>query len=416
MNIIIINHYAGAPSMGMEFRPYYLAKEWMRKGHQVMIVGASYSHLRTRQPVFSGQASKETIDGLTYLWLKTNVYRGNGIKRVLSMFLFIWRLFIKMPKVLDAFRPDLIIASSTYPLDNYPARFLAEKYQAQYCYEVHDLWPLSPQELGGYSSWHPFIMLMQWAENFAYRNCDFVVSMLPNTLEHMREHGLVKEKFHYVPNGVSVSEWTSVSLPPALGQAINTLKGEGKVLVGYVGGHAISNALNNLVAAAALAAEKAPNLAFLLVGDGVEKYSLIKKTEELSLSNIHFFSPVPKQMIPELLSQMDMVYLGWHDNLLYRFGISPNKLMDYMMAGKPVVHAVNAANDLVEEAGCGCSVAPDEPEAIVEACASLANMTPEERLKIGLNGRRYITKYHDYRYLAQKFLDCASSEIAKNQA
>ena len=86
MNIVIVNHYAGGPSFGMEFRPYYLAREWMRKGHRVLIVGASFSHLRTDQPEIVTALKYENIDQVEYLWLRTNRYFGNGIGRILSIF------------------------------------------------------------------------------------------------------------------------------------------------------------------------------------------------------------------------------------------------------------------------------------------------------------------------------------------
>lgn len=90
MNILLINHYAGNPELGMEFRPYYMAKEWVKQGHEVLILGATYSHLRKKQPL---KAGNEVIDGIDYYWVKTNAYRGNGIGRIRSMFSFVWKLY-----------------------------------------------------------------------------------------------------------------------------------------------------------------------------------------------------------------------------------------------------------------------------------------------------------------------------------
>ena len=93
MNIVLVNHYAGGKQFGMEFRPYYLAKEWKKQGHNVLIVAASYAHLRSKQPQVNGTASRETIDGIEYLWLKTNTYQENGVKRIINMMIFVYRLF-----------------------------------------------------------------------------------------------------------------------------------------------------------------------------------------------------------------------------------------------------------------------------------------------------------------------------------
>ena len=168
MNILLINHYAGSPDLGMEFRPYYMAKEWQKAGHHVRIVGGSFSHLRKKQPC----EYREIVDNVEYCWIPVNRYKGNGVGRIFSMFLFVFKLYHYFVEYLRNFEPDIVIASSTYPLDIYPAYKIAKHYHAKLIYEVHDLWPLSPMELGGYSKKHPFIQIMQKAENDCYRYVD----------------------------------------------------------------------------------------------------------------------------------------------------------------------------------------------------------------------------------------------------
>src|SRR5205823_12053650 len=94
MNILLINHYAGSVRHGMEYRPYYLAREWVRSGHRVTIVASSTSHLRNQAPVLDGRTRlDETIDGIDYVWLATPSYRGNGAARVRNMAAFVLRLW-----------------------------------------------------------------------------------------------------------------------------------------------------------------------------------------------------------------------------------------------------------------------------------------------------------------------------------
>ncbi len=389
----------------MEFRPYYLAREWKRNGHKVLIVGASFSHLRANQPKVNKAFTEENVDGIDYLWIRTNRYVGNGIGRIFSMFLFTYKMFRGLGKKLLNFRPDLLIASSTYPFDNIPVCFLAKRFKAEYCYEVHDLWPLSPKELGGYSRFHPFIVIMQWAENFAYRNANYVVSMLPNTLEHMTNHGLRKEKFGYVPNGISLDEWNEQQSPMGHIRFIEKLRSSREiVIVGYAGGHAVSNAIECLIETALLAQHKAPNLKFVLVGSGVEKSRLLGLVKKNGLENVFFLDPIHKRQIALLLKSMDILYLGWRHSPLYRFGISPNKLMDYMMAGKPIVHSVAAANDQVKEASCGISVYPENPEAILNALIEISKMDEHQRNVIGNNGKEFVMRHYNYEKLAADFL------------
>ena len=121
MNILYINHYAGSPMYGMEYRPYYLTREWLKMGHKVTIIAASYSHVRSKNPICQKEIQKEIIDGIKYIWIKTPEYKGNGIKRVVSIFSFVGKLFKYSKKVVREINPDILIASSTYPLDIYPA-------------------------------------------------------------------------------------------------------------------------------------------------------------------------------------------------------------------------------------------------------------------------------------------------------
>lgn len=400
MKILLINHYAGSPQLGMEFRPYYMAREWQKAGHEVLIVGATFSHLRKRQP----QPSDEVIDGVNYRWVNTNAYKGNGIGRIRSMFSFVWQLKYRFKKILRGFVPDIVIASSTYPLDNYPAKKIADHFGAKYIYEIHDLWPLSPMELGGYSPKHPFIRVMQSAEDFAYANVDAVVSMLPKAIDHAEERGLPREKFFYVPNGIVEEDWESPQdISVELRSEIEAIKAKSDYVIGYLGGHAVSNCLDTFIDAAKILSEK--RIAFVLVGSGVEKERLVQRVAAERIKNVFFFDPIPKTQVPSLLSLMDSLFIGWNKNPLYRFGISPNKIFDYMMSGKPIVHAVEAANDPVEEAGCGISVEPENPKAIADAVVKLASVSASERDEMGRKGHDYVLKYHTYSVLSQKFVD-----------
>jgi glycosyltransferase involved in cell wall biosynthesis len=405
MNILLINHYAGSVRHGMEFRPYYLAREWVRHGHRVTIVAASESHLRSQAPQLDGRARlDETIDGIHYAWLATPPYRGNGAARVRNMASFVMRLRRDADQLAASLKPDVVIASSTYPLDIWPAQRIARRAGARLLFELHDLWPLSPMELGGYSRWHPFIMLLQAAENFACRHADAIVSILPKVGAHLEAHGMAPGKLHLVPNGVDPAEWQGdgPDLDPSLAAAIDRLKQDGKFVVGYAGTHGISNALQTLLDAAARL--RGQPVAFVLVGSGPQKAELQRSAASLGLADVHFFDPIPKAQVPSLLQRFDLAYIGWHRQPLYRFGISPNKLIDYMMAGRPVLHAVEAGNDPVAEAGCGVTVPPEQPHAIADAILCLMALGPEQRTQLGQRGRDFALANHSYPVLGQRFL------------
>ena len=165
MIILYINHYAGSPKMGMEFRPYYLAKEWIQMGHEVRIIAGDYSHLRSVNPQVDYDFQEEIIDGITYNWVKTGTYEGNGVSRALTMFRFVHKLRKKAKWISANWKPDVIITSSTYPLDPYAGQKIKKYSNAKLIHEVHDMWPITLIEIGGMKKSNPFVGLMQMAEN-----------------------------------------------------------------------------------------------------------------------------------------------------------------------------------------------------------------------------------------------------------
>ncbi len=427
MKILLINHYAGAHKYGMEFRPLYFAREWKNAKNDVVIIASDKSHIRAKNPNFeSADLSKivgldprkfkeESIDGVKYIWCKTPAYEGNGFGRVYNIFIFLVRLFQLSFWLSKNFPADVIITSSTYPMDIFPARWMKfvfsffgkRSQQSKIIYEVHDLWPLSPIELGGMSRWHPFILWVQGAEDLAYRWADQVVSMLPKTKEYMVSRGMMPEKFAYIPNGIDFSEWESdrdklVSI--SFVKAINEIKSKYALTVAYFGTHGLANALESFIEAARLAALENISVAFVLVGSGPDKKNLEMLAKKLNLTNTFFLDPISKAEIPNALQLFDLLYVGLQKQKLFRFGISPNKLIDYMAAAKPILFAIDAGNDPVLEAGCGYSVLPEQPEAVVNAIKSFQKTTQEERKQMGLRGYHFVRSNHDYKDLADKFI------------
>ncbi len=405
MNILIVNHYAGSVYHGMEYRPYYLAREWIRGGHEVTIIAADQSHLRNKKVEMATAIKQEKIDGINYLWLRTIEYQGNGLKRAINMASFIGGIFRFSRQITEIVQPDVIIASSTYPLDIFPCHFLAKKSGAKLIYEIHDLWPLSPMELGQMPWYHPFILGMQLAENWCYRYSDAVISMLPKVLEHVTAHGLEPKKLHVIPNGICTDEWQIIEkIPGDLSDKVKSEREKGNFIIAYCGGHAISNSLDTILEAASRL--KSEKISFFFIGSGEQKDRLIRRTEEFQLKNVLFYNSVPKTSIPSLLECFDCLILTWAKRWnLYKHGVSPNKIMDYMMSGKPIIQAIEAGNDLVKEANCGISVPAENSVALAEAVLKMLNTSLSDRKSLGENGRNYVKMNHDYKILAKKFLD-----------
>jgi len=408
VRILLINHYAGSLRHGMEYRPYYLAREWIRCGHTVCVVAASHSHVRSVQPEFAGRRHAETIEGVDYLWYRTPSYRGNGAGRALNMAAFCAQLFWDAKKIVRDFRPDVVVASSTYPMDIWPACHIARHASAKLVHEVHDLWPLSPVELSGMSTSHPFIVVCQAAEDFACRRADVVVSMLPRVHDHLAGRGLDLSKLHIVPNGVLTEEWEQDgdALAPELSQHIQRVRSEGRMVVTYAGAHGLANALDSLLDAAAMLSSEP--FSFVLVGDGAERERLQRRVASEGLVHVSMFCPIPKRQMPTLLASVDVAYIGLQRVPLFRFGIAPNKLMDYMMAGCVILSAIEAGNDPVAESGCGLTVSAESASAIADGLRTLARLDPATRRAMGAKGRDYVERHHAWPVLARRFMSAVS--------
>ena len=404
MNILYIFHYAGSPKYGMSFRPYYLGKEWVKQGHNVTIVGASFSHLRQQQPEVNKDFQEEFIDGIRYIWMKTPSYQGS-LDRIRNIICFVRKLNKYAKRLSKEIKPDLVIASSTYTTDNYPAYRIAKMSGAKYSYEVHDLWPLSPMEIGGYSKYHPFIIVMQKGEDFAYRHSDKVVSLLDKAEPHMREHGLEEGKFVWVTNGYFPEEWTPDAfrqeLPQEHKDALQKLGG--KVIVGFAGGLAASGSLSTLIRAAALLKED-ESIHIVLVGKGPEKDYLVNLTDEFNLSNVTFLPPVSKKLIPALESKFDICYIAGVKSKLSKYGGAANKLTDYMLCSKPIVFGSDEPDSIVESINCGLRAEAENPQEMARIIKELAIKTPAERQEMGMRGKQYVEENLSWSKLAYKFI------------
>lgn len=404
MNILYIEHYVGSPTYGMEFRPYYLSKEWVKAGHQVTIIGSSFSHLRQRNPIVNMDFQEEMVDGIRYVWLKGNAYEGS-ISRIRNILSFVWKLQRNAMRIAKQCKPDLVIASSTYPLDNIPARKIARLSGAKYTYEIHDIWPLSPMLIGGYSKYHPFIRVMQWGEDYAYKHVDKVVSLLWNAEDHCKERGLADGKFVCIPNGYNPEEWVSskfdLEIPKEHQTVFDSLKG--KTIVGFAGGFAASGNVISLVNAA-VQLKNRTDVHFVMVGKGPELPSYEKVIEENKLTNITILPSVPKSLIPAINKHFDIAHLGGTHSVLHQYGTSYNKMTDYMLCSLPIVQSVDEPGSVVERVGCGIRVEAENVEAIANAIVKLADMSSEERKAMGRKGKEYVEKNLPWSKLAEDFL------------
>lgn len=391
--IWFINQAAGSPYHGMVFRTYYLAHEMVKLGHEVTIFSGSFSHNYFKLPETSGMFTEEMIDGIRYVWVKLPAYpQSKSVGRILAMFLFPFKLLLFKSLA----KPDAIIVSSPPPIPVLVGWLWSKMMGAKLFFEVRDIWPLSIQMLGGYGPKNPFIAFLRWVEKFAYTQSTFVASVLPKAFLHFETRGMKQGKFLYVPNGVIEEE--KVSGKSETFKKLKALKDEGKFIVGYAGTIGIANNLDMYVKAAELTTNS--KIQFVIVGEGAHK----KRLEETT-KNVLFLPAVSKKEIPAILETFDIGYIGLMKEELFKFGISPNKIFDYMFASLPVVMAVDAGNDLVKEANCGVSVPSCLPEDIAAAVMKIFSMSSDERKQLGESGHNFVNEHHRYDKVVQVYLD-----------
>jgi glycosyltransferase involved in cell wall biosynthesis len=174
-------------------------------------------------------------------------------------------------------------------------------------------------------------------------------------------------------------------------------------VLGYAGSMGLPNALDVLLDAAASLREHAVGI--VLVGDGTERERLARRIAAEGLDHVQLLAPIPKAQVPSFLGAVDAAYIGWRRAPIYRFGIAPNKLMDYMMAGCAVVHGVEAGNDPVAESGCGVSVAPESAQAAADGIERLLKLPAAARRAMGERGRAFVQAHHTWPVLARRFVE-----------
>ncbi|MGR4976338.1 glycosyltransferase family 4 protein [Pseudomonas sp. LARHCG127] len=405
MNIWYINPYAGGPGVGRYWRSFYFASEWKAQGNNVEIVTPSYHHLMDGEVRKSG---RELIEGISYNFVRSMRYRGNGIGRFLSMVCFGFVLFFSLIRLGLKRKPHHIIYSSAHPF-GYPAAFICAKFfRAKISFEVRDIWPLSLKEIAGFNKFHPVVLVLSLIERFAYFSADTVISLLPGAQQHMVSRGMKPEKFRYVPNGFSLTDAYSVmnSTNSCLLTDLRRFKSQGDFLFFYAGALGEPNAMHLFLDA--LRFFEIPDgvaVKFIIVGKGEQDAELRTRCKELGFDFVLFYSQVDKAQIQQALSLVDAGFFVMHDLPIYRFGVSLNKLYDYMAASVPVVASYNAFNDPVKESGCGMSLIPGQPEQLAETFKEMLLLDKNLLKEMGVKGRRFLEANFEYASLSRRILE-----------
>jgi len=398
----IINHHAGGLGRHENF-----ARELAGRGWRVRLFASSFIH-----NVFLEQKSyepgcchlMEAAGNIGRVWIKTPPYRGNGLPRMINHLVFACRV-ARLGCRLDA--PDLVIGSSAHLLAGLAAFCLAQKHHASFIFEVRDIWPQSLIDIGAIHRFSPLAIGMGVLEKFLYRKARLIVSVLPGGEEHIAGLGINRNKVIYIPNGVDLAwfdrcAWEN-SLTPEQAVLFHRLKS--CLVFTYAGAHGYANGLETVVKAALILHQTGVHgIHILMVGDGPDRAGLMKAAAEHGLTNITFLGALEKARVPVILRNTDVCLFHLRNSRAYRYGLSSNKLFEYMAAARPVIAAVNAP-PTPEFSRFGLHVPSDDPKALAGAMLQMAGKPPAERKLMGCCARAYVEKFHDISLLAGRLAD-----------
>lgn len=396
--ILYISKYiAPSAAANVSARGFLILREFVRRGHRAVLVTSDSNHLAT-PPKFDGPSLKETNEGVEVHWLRTRKYRdARSLGRIISWLDFEWRLW-RMPKR-DLPRPDVVIVSSLSLLTIFNGLLLRRYYGCKLVFEIRDIWPMVLVASGGMSPRHPVVRFLGWVERFGYQHADQIVGTMPNLKEHVLEVSGSQRPVACIPQGVDPALLELAQpLPP--GYAEQYLP-KGKFLVCHAGSIGADNALETLLDCARQMQVR-PDIHFLIVGEGYLK----KKFEDMAadLPNLSFAPGVSKLAVQSILENVDLLYFAVHKSPMLRFGQSLNKVIDYMLSGKPIVASYTGFPSMINEADCGSFVPAEDARALRAEIERYADMSAVERSRIGGRGRDWILKNRRFETLAADYL------------
>lgn len=405
-----VSKYVAPPAkVGAGGRGYLIMCEFARMGYQSVIITSDSNQL-TEVPILEEPYLFQEVDGMRLCWVRTMKYTvAKSLRRILSWLNFEWRLW-RLPKNgLPA--PDVVIVSSLSLLTILNGFLLRRRYKCRLVLEIRDIWPLTIREEGGFSRWNPLVLGLGFIEKLGYRFADAIVGTMPNLGEHVAGVLGRPKTTHCIPMAVDEAALGVGEALPA--DYVETYIPKGKFIVAHAGTIGITNALDTMLDCAE-AMKNDPRVHFLVVGEGDLRAHYQRKYAHLS--NLTFAPRVPKQMVQSVLSHCDLLYFSVHVSAVWKYGQSLNKVIDYMLAGKPVVASYTGFPSMINEADCGTYVPAGDIEALRREVLRYAAMDAAQREAIGRRGREWILANRRYETLAKNYLAILFDQAAPKAA
>lgn len=403
MHILLIHQAFAALDEPGGTRHHELARYLAARGHRVTVIASPVSYLtgKGRQEGTAGTAATRTEQEGRITIQRTYTYAAlhrSFVHRVFSFLSFMASSFLAGLRVREV---DLVWGTSPPIFQGVTAWLLARLKGVPFLFEVRDLWPAFAIGVGVLRQ-PLLIRASEWLERFLYRSADRIVVNSPGFISHVRERGA--RQVELVPNG-SDSHMFDPQADGAGFRRTNRL--EDKYILLYAGAHGMSNDLEVVLKAAQLL-ETRPEIAVVLLGAGKEKPALMELTAQMNLKNVHFLPPIPKVEMAEALAAAGACIAILKPIPLYAT-VYPNKVFDYMAAGRPVLLAIDGViREVVEDAGAGIYVPPGDASALAKAAEKLAD-NRQEASAMGMRGREYVQAHFDRETLAKNLAQLMES-------
>ncbi len=399
MHILIIHQAFASLDEPGGTRHYELARMLVARGEKVTVIASPVSYI-TGAPTGAAPSAKD-VDGLPGLTvLRARVYSAHHksfVHRMLAFFSFMHSSFWLG---LGVRHVDLVWGTSPPIFQGVTAWILARLKRTRFLFEVRDLWPQFAVAVGVLRN-PILIAASRWLERFLYRRADCVVVNSPGFINHVRSLGA--RRVELVPNGADPAMFASADGAASFRDQ-NGLGGTFVAL--YAGAHGMSNDLNVVLDAARLLQDMPVKV--VLVGDGKEKPALIERARSLGLTNVTFVPSVAKRQMHAVLAAADACIAILKPLEEYKTTY-PNKVFDYMAAGRPVVLAIDGViREVVETAGCGIFVTPGDPVAMADAIRAMA-AAPATAREMGLRGKRYLDAHFNREQIAAALVQVLES-------
>lgn len=411
MKIWILNHYNSTPAYGSLTRHYNIGKCLMEAGHEVVVFSANRVHNSGKMYDTHGKRYEEyTEEIVPFVYVNTTPYEKNGIQRYINLVSY----YVNVKHAAKAYekkhgKPDIIYASSLQPLALNAGLQLAKKYGVRCICEVRDLFPEFLVKSGSitYKS-IPGRILFGW-EKHVYTKADELIFTMEGGKKYIQDKKWDKanggpvdlNKVHNINNGVDLSLFDEQR--EAYVYSDSDLDNPDLFCVSFTGSVRKDYGLDMIIQVAELLREQ-PSIKILIWGGGNCVDELNQDIANRRLSNIVLKGYVDKKFIPSIVSRSSLNLATLIDSYLYKYGVSQNKLFDYLAAGRPVLFSIKPGFSFIEANGAGVELEAARAQDIADAIKKFANMTDSEYKTYCVNARATAEKY-DFHILTKRLLE-----------